>query len=120
MEQLQGLLCSSLQGYPKIIKDLKDQKLCSERTRCTRNAALFTNMQQDHTLELANLATATQADRTSVALLTKMISELSRQVVNTICLGLLKEKNTNMTPEEDNIFGAFSECPLGPLEDVSK
>ena len=38
-------------------------------------------MQQDHTQAIANLATATQADRTSVALLTKTISELSSQVV---------------------------------------
>ena len=37
-------------------------------------------MQQDHTLVLANLATATQADRTLVALLTKTISKLSGQV----------------------------------------
>ena len=37
-------------------------------------------MQQDHTQALANLATATQADRTSVALLTKTISEFSSQV----------------------------------------
>ena len=37
-------------------------------------------MQQDHTLGLANLATAKQTDRTSVALLTKMISDLSSQV----------------------------------------
>ena len=37
-------------------------------------------MQQDHTLALTNLATATQANRTLVALLTKMISELSGQV----------------------------------------
>ena len=44
------------------------------------NAILFTEMQQDHTLALANLTTATQSDRTSVALLTKMISELSNQV----------------------------------------
>ena len=44
------------------------------------NVELFTEMQQDHTLALANLATATQADRTSVALLTKTISELSGQV----------------------------------------
>ena len=44
------------------------------------NAELFTKMQQDHTLVLANLATATQADRTSVALLTKTISEPSGQV----------------------------------------
>ena len=35
MEQLQGSLCSSLQVYPNIIKDLKDQKLCSGHTRCT-------------------------------------------------------------------------------------
>ena len=45
------------------------------------NAELFTDMQQDHTQVLANLATATQADRTSVALLMKMISELSSQAV---------------------------------------
>ena len=44
------------------------------------NAELFTEMQQDHTQALANIATATQADRTSVALLTKTISELSSQV----------------------------------------
>ena len=44
------------------------------------NAELFTNIQQDHTLTLANLTTATQADRTLVALLTKTILELSRQV----------------------------------------
>ena len=37
-------------------------------------------MQQDHTQAHANLATATQADRTLVALLTKKISELSSQV----------------------------------------
>ena len=37
-------------------------------------------MQQDHTLGLANIATAKQTDRTSVALLTKMISDLSSQV----------------------------------------
>ena len=37
-------------------------------------------MQQDHTLALANLATATQSHRTSVALLTKTISEISGQV----------------------------------------
>ena len=44
------------------------------------NAELFTEMQQDHTQALANLATATQAHRTSVVLLTKTISELSSQV----------------------------------------
>ena len=37
-------------------------------------------MQQDYTQALANLATATQADRTLVALLTKTILELSSQV----------------------------------------
>ena len=50
------------------------------------NAELFTKMQQDHTQALANLATATQADRILVALLTETISELSSQVA------LLSEK----------------------------
>ena len=44
------------------------------------NAEVFTKMQQDHTQALANLATATQADRKLVALLTKTISEISTQV----------------------------------------
>ena len=44
------------------------------------NVALFTKMQQDHTMALENLATATQADRTSVALSKKTIVELSNQV----------------------------------------
>ena len=44
------------------------------------NAALFNKIQQDHTLALTNLSTATQADRTLVVLLTKMISEISSQV----------------------------------------
>ena len=57
------------------------------------NAELFTKMQQDHTLALANLATATQADRTSVVLLTKTILELSGQVA------LLTEKLTTAQSE---------------------
>ena len=44
------------------------------------DADLFTEMQKDNTQAIANIATATQADRTSVALLTKKISELSSQV----------------------------------------
>ena len=44
------------------------------------NTELFTKTQQDHTLALANLTTATQADRTLVALLIKTILELSGQV----------------------------------------
>ena len=39
-------------------------------------------MQQDHTLALVNLATATQANRISVALLTKTISGLSSHVAH--------------------------------------
>ena len=44
------------------------------------NAELFTEMQQDQTLALANLATATQAGRKSVTLLTKTVLELSSQI----------------------------------------
>ena len=61
------------------------------------NAELFTEMQQDHTLALANLTTATQADRTSVALLTKTISELSGQVaLLTTKLATAQDENTKM------------------------
>ena len=54
-------------------------------------------MQQDHTLELANLATATQADGTSVTLLTKTISELSGQVaLNTEKVATAQAKNVRI------------------------
>ena len=61
------------------------------------NAALFTKMKQDHTLALANLATATQANRKSVVMLTKTIAELSTQVSNLAAkLATAQYKNTCM------------------------
>ena len=59
---------SKTEGYAANVHDIQG------------NATLFTKMQQDHTLALANIATATQADRTSFVLLTKTISELLSQV----------------------------------------
>ena len=54
-------------------------------------------MQQDHTQALANIATATQADRTSVALLTKTILELSSQVaLLTVKLDTAQQENVRM------------------------
>ena len=54
-------------------------------------------MQQYHTQALAYLATATQADRTLVALLTKTISELSIQVaLLTAKLATAQEENARM------------------------
>ena len=38
------------------------------------NAALLTNMQQDHIMALENLTTTTEAQKTLVTLLTKMIA----------------------------------------------
>ena len=61
------------------------------------NAELFTEMQQDHTQALANLATATQSDGTLVALLTKTISEISSQVaLLTVKLATKQAENTRM------------------------
>ena len=61
------------------------------------NAALFTEMQQDHTPALENLATATQSDRTSVVLLTKTISELSIQVATlTVKLATSQSENARL------------------------
>ena len=59
------------------------------------NAALFTKKQQDHTLELANLATTIKSDRTLVVLLTKTISELSSQVATlAVKIATAKSENT--------------------------
>ena len=61
------------------------------------NAALFSEMQQDHTLALANIATATQSNRTSVALLMKKISEISIQVATfTAKLATAQSENTRV------------------------
>jgi len=45
-----------------------------------RNAELISEMQQDHTEALANLATATRSDREAVSLLSKTITELTSQI----------------------------------------
>ena len=61
------------------------------------NAELFTEMQQHQIQALANLATATKADRTSVALLTKTILELSSQFALLIVkLATAQAENTRM------------------------
>ena len=60
-------------------------------------------MQQYHTLALANLATATQADRTSVALLTRKISELSSQVAQLAAkLATAQAKNSRIKNRDIN------------------
>ena len=61
-------------------RTLKTKEYAANVHTAQSNAELFTEIQQDHTLALANLATATQADRTSFALLTKTVLELSSQV----------------------------------------
>ena len=61
------------------------------------NVELFTEMKQDHILALANLATGTQTDRTSVALLTKTISEISGQAAEvTAKLATAQDENVHM------------------------
>ena len=61
------------------------------------NAALFTKIHQDHTLVLANLATATQSNKNLVALLTKTISELSIQVATlTAKIATSQSKNARL------------------------
>ena len=67
------------------------------------NAELFTNMQQDHTLALVNSATTTQADRKSVTLLTRTISELSGQVAQlTEKLATAQAENARMKNQDSN------------------
>ena len=83
--------------------------------------ALSPEMQQDHTLALANLATSTQADRTSAALLMKTISELSSQV-DTLTAKLVTAQSENAwlkklvhcsTPAEHGHWESSHLTPLG-------
>ena len=67
------------------------------------NSELFTEMQQDHTQALANIATATQADRTLVALLKKTISELYGQVaLLTAKLATAQAENARIKNQDSN------------------
>ena len=45
-----------------------------------RNAEIFSEMQQDHTEALANLATNTRSDRESASLLSKNTAEITSQI----------------------------------------
>ena len=66
------------------------------------NAVLFTEMQQDHTMALVNLATSTQADRTPVAMLMKIIAEISTQVA-TLTANLAMEQSDNACLKNQDI-----------------
>ena len=61
-------------------RTLKNKGYASHVHTGQANAKRFTEMQQDHTLEISNIATATQTNRTTVLLLTKTVLELSGQV----------------------------------------
>ena len=88
------------------------------------NAELFTEMHQDHTLalaNLANLATATQADRTSVALLMKTILKHSSQVaLLTAKLASVHAVNERITKSDQQSNtdgnGHLTSCNMTPLE----
>ena len=54
--------------------------LQSMQPRNQTNAEMFSEMQQDHIIALANLATATKSDRESVSLMSKTISKLTTQI----------------------------------------
>ena len=61
------------------------------------NAALFNEIQQDHTLVLENFAMATQANKTLVTLLMRKILELSSQVATlTAKLATAQSKNARL------------------------
>ena len=47
------------------------------KTQNLANAAMFAEMTQDHSHALANLPTATQSDRTTVANMSQIITELT-------------------------------------------
>ena len=86
------------------------------------NKELLTEMQQDYTLALANLKTATQANRTLVALLTKTISELSIQVAHLTAKlataqaenALLKKSGHRSTPADHGHQASSNSTPSDP------
>ena len=86
------------------------------------NAIIFTKMQQDHALALANLATATQSNRILVALIMKRISELliqipnltSKLVTTQIENARLKNSGHHSTPSEHGHWASRNLTPSDP------
>ena len=67
------------------------------------NAELFTEMQQDHTLALSNIATAIQVDKKLAMLLTNTVLEISSQVMQlTAKLAKAQAANARMKNRDIN------------------
>ena len=79
------------------LSKLKTKRSTAYIQAAQANALLFTNMHQDHTLELASIATLTQANRTSGEMLMKTILELSSQFATlTAKIATAKSKNARL------------------------
>ena len=63
-------------------------------TQNLANAAMFSEMTQDHSLALANIATATQSDCTTVANMSQTITDLTLQ---------LGQANENLTEVQSSV-----------------
>ena len=79
--------------FSRAFRENQDQSMQAQHigyghsnTQNLENAAMLAEMTQDHSHALANLATATQSDRTTVANMSKTITDL------TLKLGKAKEK----------------------------
>ena len=73
--------------FSRAFKELRDQSKQAQNigyrhanTQNSANAAIFAEMKQDHSHALENLATATQLDRTTVANVSKTITDLTLQL----------------------------------------
>ena len=80
LEQLQSSLCKSVKETRRSSRTSKTKGYAENVQSTQANAAFFTEMQQDHTLAQANLATVTQANITLIALLANTIADISNQV----------------------------------------
>ena len=76
------------------------------------NTALLKEMHQYHTLALANLATVTQSDITSVTLLTKTVSELLSQF-STLTARLATEQSENASLKNRDIVWPRPSTAIG-------
>ena len=73
--------------FPRAFRENRDQSRQAQHigygnsnTQNSANAAMLAEMTQDHSHVLENLATATQSDRTTVANMSKTISDLTLQL----------------------------------------
>ena len=80
MDKLQSTFLNAFREHRDQSKQAQSIGYGHTNTQNSANVAMFDEMTQDHSHALVNLATATQSDRTTVANMSQVITDLTLQL----------------------------------------